>query len=66
MSIKVFEVTTERCADDSKEIITTVQYVTTEDNCLLSVVSYFTQHCEEYELDLKGVRDVLNVVQHIT
>jgi len=61
----VFEVTTEHCEGDSKEIITTVQYVTTQDNKIKSVTDYFTEHCEQYEKDLKGVREVLTIVNHI-
>jgi len=63
--MKVFEVTTEHCMGDSKEITTTVQYVTSEKDTLLSVTDYFTKHCEEYEKDLKGVREVLVIVEHI-
>jgi len=62
--MKVFEVTSERC-NDKDEIITTVKYVTTEENTLLSVIEYFTIHCEEYEEDLKGIREVLVVIQHL-
>ena len=47
--MKVFEVTTEQCENDCKEITTTVQYVTSNDDNLLSVVEHFTKHCEEYE-----------------
>jgi len=63
--MKVFEVTTEHCEGDSKEITTTRQYVTSEDNTLLSVTEYFTRHCYEYEKDLIGIREVLVIVEHI-
>ena len=63
--MKVFEVTTEHCAGDSKEILTTVQYVTSEQDTLKSVTDHFTRHCYEYEKDLKGVREVLTIVEHI-
>ena len=63
--MKVFEVRTERCKAGSKEIIEAVQYVTSEEDTLLSVIEYFTKYCEEYEEDLKGVREVLVIVQHI-
>ena len=64
--MKVFEVTTEHCEDDSKEITTTVQYVTSEENTIMSVVDHFTRHCYEYEKDLKGVREVLVIVEHLS
>jgi ribosomal protein S15P/S13E len=63
--MKVFEVISEFCRSDSKEITTEVQYVTSEKDTLQSVTDYFTKHCEEYEKDLKGVREVLTIVQHI-
>ena len=63
--MKVFEVITEHCVDDSEEITTTRQYVTSEKNTLLSVTEYFTKHCYEYEKDLMSVREVLVIVEHI-
>lgn len=62
---KVFEVISEYCEGDSKEIITRRQFVTSADGTMKSVTDYFTQHCEEYEEDLKSVREFLVVVQHI-
>jgi ribosomal protein S15P/S13E len=64
--MKVFEVISEYCPGDSKEVITERQYVTSEEDTLLSVTKYFTRHCEEYERDLKSVREVLIIVQHIS
>ena len=63
--MKVFEVTSEFCRGESKEITTEVQYVTSEKDSLQSVTDYFTRHCEEFEKDLKGVREVLTIAQHI-
>lgn len=63
--MKVFEVTTESYPSDSNKIETSVQYVTAEDNNLKSVADHFTMHCEQYEEELKGVREVLVIVQHI-
>ena len=63
--MKVFEVRTERCADEDKEIIEHISYVTSERDTLLSVTEHFTRHCEEYELALKGVREVFTIVEHI-
>ncbi|GEM_PF-6853704 len=63
--MKVFQVTTERCDPDSKQIIETIQYVTSEDNSLCTVVEFFTKECEEFESDLKGVREVLVISQRI-
>jgi len=63
--MKVFEVITEHCEGDSKEITTTHQYVTTADDRIKSVVDYFTDHCEQYEMELKRVAEVVTIVQHI-
>lgn len=63
--MKVFEVICQFCPDDSKEILTETEYVTSEENTLKSVVDYFTRHCYEYEKDLISVREVLTIVQHI-
>ena len=60
--MKVFEVRTEHCRADGNEIIESVQYVTSEKDTLLSVTEYFAKHCEE---DLKSVKEVVNIVQHI-
>ena len=63
--MKVFEVRTERCEPDGNKITESVQYVTSEKGTLLSVAEYFTRHCEEYEEDLKSVKEVVTIVQHI-
>ena len=63
--MKVFEVKTEHCEGDSKEITTTIQYVTSEKNTLKSVVDYFTLECEQYEKDLIRVSEVITIVQYI-
>ncbi len=63
--MKVFEVIQEYYPRDSKEIITERLYVTSNDNTLESVVNHFTVECEQYGKELKGVREVLVIVQHI-
>jgi hypothetical protein len=63
--MKVFEVRTEHFRGDSTEIVTELQYVTSEDNTLKSVFDHFTEHCEQYEKTLLGVRQVLTIVQHL-
>lgn len=63
--MKVFEVTTEFCRRGNTEIEREVQYVTSEQDTLLSVVSVFTRHCDEYEKELLGVRELLTITQHI-
>lgn len=63
--MKVFEVVTEHCKDESKEIVKTIQYVTSEKDTLLSVTEHFTRHCYEYEKELMGVREVLVITEHI-
>ena len=65
MAIKVFQVITESFKENSNELEEMIQYVTSEENTMLSVVEHFTTHCEQYEEDLKSVRDVLSIVQHI-
>jgi hypothetical protein len=47
--MKVFEVVTEFCRRGSQDIEKEVQYVTSEEDTLLSVAEYFTRHCFEYE-----------------
>ena len=63
--MRVFEVITERCADNSKEIVEIRQYVTSKQDTLKSVTDYYTQHCHDYELELKSVREILTIIQHI-
>ena len=63
--MKVFEVITEYSDGDSKEIHTMVQYVTSEENTLLSVTEYFTKHCEEYDKELKSVKEIVVITEHI-
>lgn len=63
--MKVFEVVTEFCRGEDKEITKEYQYVTSERDTLISVVEYFTRHCEEYEKELKSVKEVAVIVQHI-
>ena len=63
--MKVYEVICEYCHGSGEEVITERQYVTSKDNTLKAVVDYFTEHCEQYEKDLIGVREVLTIVQHI-
>ena len=64
--MKVFQVSTEYSKDDSNEIVEQVQYVTHDSDSLLKVTEHFTQHCEEFGMELKCVREVLTVCQHIT
>lgn len=63
--MKVFEVICEYCESSSTAVIEERHFVTAEDDSLQSVVNYFTQHCEEYEKDLKGVHAILTVSQRI-
>lgn len=64
--MKVFEVITEYSMGDDPEIITERQYVTSKEDTLKSVTDHFTRHCDEYEKTLKGVREVLTIVTHVT
>ena len=60
--MKVFEVICEYCGE-GKEIITERQFVSGK--TFEGVAEHFVQHCEEYEKDLKCVREVLVVVEHV-
>jgi len=60
--MKVFEVRTEHFRDDSTEVVTELQYVTSEEGTLKSVFDHFAEHCEQYEKTLLGVRQVLTIV----
>jgi hypothetical protein len=62
--MKVFEVRTEREADNNDEIVTTIQYVTSSEDDIKQVFNYF-EYCEEYGMELKGVREVLTISLHI-
>jgi len=62
--MKVFEVRIETY-DDDDEIMELISYVISEDDTLLTVVDHFTKHCEAYDESLKGVREVLTVVERI-
>lgn len=66
MGRKVFEVKTADAKKESKEYTVKVSYVTSEENSLLSVAKHFTEHCEQYEEELLSVREVINIVEHIT
>ena len=60
---KVFEVLTER--DEGKEITRTSRYVTSERDSLIDVTEHFTRHCNEFEEELKSVREVLVITSHV-
>ena len=60
--MKLFEVTIDSCRSDN-EIITEKRYVTGE--TIKSVTDYFTHYCSEYEKELKGVHEIVTIVQHI-
>lgn len=62
--MNIFEVKTEY-EDENGKIITTNQYVTSEENTLKSVTDYFTVHCDQYREELKAVQCVAVIVQHI-
>jgi len=62
--MKVFEVITEN-SDEDKKVIQTVEYVTSEIDSILDVVDFFTEYCDQYDIDLKGVREVLVISQHL-
>jgi len=63
--MKVFEIITEHCEGDSKEITTTQLYVTCNTNLIEDVAKYYAVHCEQYEKDLKSVREVITIVENI-
>lgn len=61
---KLFEVVTEFIGDEN-EIITQREYVTADNNSMKLVVDHFTQHCYEYDKELKRVTEVATITQHI-
>ena len=63
--MKVFEVITEFAVKDEHEITRETQYVTSEEDSILTVTEYFARHCFEYEKELISVREVITIVQHI-
>lgn len=63
---KVFEVTIEDFSEDTNEITTTVQYVTSADDSISTVTDNAAKHCEQYERELKGVREILVISEHLT
>ena len=63
--MKVFEVMTEHLNDDN-EAIETRQYVTHPLNCLLSVTEFYSRYCEELNMELKSVREVLVICHQLT
>lgn len=67
MGTKVFEVVTEKLEEDEQgeKIVKYYQYVTSEDDELLSVASYFTTFCEEYDFKLISIKELLTVTNHI-
>ena len=63
--MKVFEVMTEHLNDDDG-VVETRQYVTHPLNCLLSVTEFYSRDCEELNMELKSVREVLVVCHQLT
>ena len=61
--MKVFEVVTEHWDGDTA--VNETQFVTSEKDSLKSVTDHFTIHCFEYDKELKSVREVLTIVEHI-
>jgi len=62
---KVFEVVMDTFPKDSNDVVTQRMLVTSEDNSLLDVTEHFTVHCEQFEMELKSVSYVADIVQHI-
>jgi len=62
--MKLFEVICEYCNEDF-EIVSERQFVTADDDSFQAVVNHFINHCQEYEKDLKSVKEVLTIVQHL-
>jgi len=63
--MKVFEVIIERCDEDSTEVINSTQYVTSEEDTIKSVTDYFTVYCLDLDQELKSVKEILVITQHI-
>lgn len=63
--MKVFEVLSERTDVQTQNVIQERKYVVAEENTLKAVVDYMTEECENYGSELKGVREIVTVVQTI-
>ncbi len=63
--MKVFEVLTEYYHPITDVILKETQYVTSEKNTIKSVTDYFDMHCKDYNKELKSIREILTVVEHI-
>jgi len=63
--MKVFEVIIERCDEDSTEVINSIQYVTSEEDTIKSVTDYFTMYYHDLDQELKSVKEILVIIQHI-
>ena len=51
--------------DKDKKVITQTQYVTCEDDEILTVTRHFDRECYELDQELKSVAYVADIVQHI-
>ena len=62
--MKVFQVISERI-DEEGRVVDVERYVTATDNSLKTVCDWYTRHCDEYEENLKLVREVITVCHQI-
>ena len=63
--MKVFEVITETGNKENSNLVKTIQFVTSENNSMESVVRYYTKQCENYCLNLKSVSEIIIISNHI-
>jgi len=64
--MKVFEVLLERCSDLCREDVEEERhFVTSCDDSILSVANHFSKYCEEMDAELRCVREILTVTEHL-
>ena len=62
--MKVFQVVTEHIEGKHHKVITTHEYVTSEEDTLKFVTDFYTEHCYQYDKELKSVSEIL-VIRHL-
>lgn len=62
---KLFEVIMDTFPKDTNDVVAQRMLVTSENDSLKAVTDHFTTHCEQFEMELKSVAYVGDIVQHI-
>ena len=62
--MKVFMVVYESY-DNSTSCFNNIEYVTSDFDNIVDVVLYYSKFCEEIEAELKEVKEIITITQHI-